>query len=312
MGFLRGFNNILPLTRDLMEASEKAQGKRDALAYYMRVTYQANQKVMRFPAGTGGKTYIHDSELEDKVIAHYRKCGVTQVNLVCNPDDLAGFKKTYTNFNKRFNVVLTEFDNENYLKSHMHKQKNKTGAEIFWFFFNKNYFYKLQAKRYAKAFKKFKTWMIENHLYSPVGAACQVPDNNFGKYWYNTIKKETNNLIMHIYGEAASQPNYWEKTDRAIKLVFPNQVWFTEARGIHFGDSMDSPKNEHLLLSDYHLGEESKLVNLALNNPNVRMLQIHSTFDIEKPNHKLNNYATLVIRENNVIEDRYDKAYIGN
>ncbi len=144
---IKGFNLPLPLWRDLL--SDKA--KMEALASFMR-NFSEDEKVLRWPAGTGGKTYYFDRELTQLFVAFCLLAGVKKMTIVVNPDDIDGFFKTYEMLIMYFEIVVIEFDNENYLRSHISQSLNGFSDRLLFII---NYNKLLAQKAQEKRFKDF-------------------------------------------------------------------------------------------------------------------------------------------------------------
>lgn len=292
---LKGWNNVLPLTQSLLEQPLKAK----ALAEKLK-TLDVNDKVLRFPAGTGGKDYVFDYDLTIKFAQFCHLAEVEKLTLVVNQNDISGFLQTYKILSQDFDIELIEFDNENYLWSHM--KKSIKGSEIWTFIFNKNKFIELKAKQYVEQFKEFKSILEDANIDIPLGAAIPIPFGYRDRIWTDIVKKETDNLIVHVYGKP-DEKNYFKNLGNALNSLKEYSLYLTEVSPIHFGDNINASQNEQYYLSDKFFEMKKDLEDELSKHSNIKMILSHCLFGWENyPNH----YKQFEITEDNQVKDLYE------
>jgi hypothetical protein len=294
---IKGFNQPLPLWISLLNDKVKSE----ALASYLR-SIPATQKALRWPAGTGGKTYIFDKDLTNKFNVFCVQSGIESLSLVVNPNDINGFLETYKILSANMEIVVLEFDNENYLRSHIQKQiKNASDLKLFSLNFNK--FSEKIAIEYRTKFVQFKKTLASNGINEPLAFVSDIPNDAKSSIWFNALKNYSDNCVIHVYGQP-DNPNYHKGLANSLEKLKDKNIFVTEYNPIYFGDSTETIKNENLEFSDTYF-EYNKKSLAVLNRLNVKGIWKHMLFDILEPNRILTPYRQLTIFPNGLIKDEY-------
>lgn len=295
---IKGFNQPLPLWISLLNDKVKSE----ALASYLR-SIPATQKALRWPAGTGGKTYIFDKDLTNKFNVFCVQSGIESLSLVVNPNDINGFLETYKILSANMEIVVLEFDNENYLRSHIQKQiKNASDLKLFSLNFNK--FSEKIAIEYRTKFVQFKKTLASNGINEPLAFVSDIPNDAKSTVWYNVLKNESDNAIIHVYGQPENA-NYFNGLSTSIDKMKSHNLFVTEKRGIHFGDSLESVKNQNLAFTEKHFEYEKKVDEVIYSKPNVKGVWNHFLFAELEPEKELSPYRELTIYPDGLIKNEY-------
>ena len=295
---IRGFNQPLPLWRDLF--SDKV--KMEALAHHLQ-GYKADDKVLRFPAGTGGKTFVFERDFTQRFANFCLLAGVNKVSMVVNQDDISGFFSAYEILSSNMEVTLIEFDNENYLRSHI--QKSVSNFKEFWLLaFNYNKLLDLKAKEYANNFIAFRKKIEQRRIKAPLAFVSDIPNDAKSSIWLNNLKDYSDDAVIHVYGQP-NTPNYHAGLKNSIDKMKDLNVWITETNGIHFGDNMDNSQNQNLAFSPLHFSFDALNNEVFESSPNVKGVWHHMLFDILKEDRDMNYYRKLSIYPDGFIKDEY-------
>jgi len=299
---IKGFNEPLPLWIDLLNNKAKSE----ALADHLK-SIPSNKKALRWPSGTGGKNYVFDKYLTARFNTFCIQSGIEETTLVVNPNDLKGHFETYKILSENLKITVQEFDNENYLRSHIVKSV-KTLSDLKLFTLNYNAFLEKVAIEYRTKFIQFKKLLKDNSIIDPVAFVCDIPNDLKSTIWFNTLKNESENAIVHIYGQPDNK-NYLTETGLSASLdkLKTHNLFVTEKCGIHFGDNTEVLVNEELAFTDLHFYFEKEVDKILASKSFVKGVWKHFLFDILKPGVKLSPYRQLTIFPDLLIKDEYQK-----
>lgn len=289
----KGWNNILPLMRRLLEKGNEAQA--DAFAEYLQ-GIPPEEKVLRWPAGTGSKSYVFERDLTIRFHDWCKKSGIQYLYLVVNEFDINGFYETYNILSKSFGIVNIEFTNEPYLPSHVRRGIKLWTKE--WWLMKLAYpqLLKLRADNLLIEYNVFRDACVEYGINEPISFPVDYPKGFQSSVFFERAKKHTNEFILHIY----------ERKDVAqvLKKLKPYNFHVTENSGIHFGDNLytdiRNPEKAHTKeFLDLHTAQTNSLEEAGA----IAVLD-HCFFDIDGVGERNNLYHRFLLKETEII-DRY-------
>lgn len=295
---IKGFNQPLPAWRSILNDKPKLDG----LISYLQ-SLPIDSKVLRWVGGTSSKNYFFERDLTNQFHAFCIQAGVGKISIVVNPNDINGFIETYKILSANIEVVLIEFGNEDYLRSHV--QKSTVGLkEMSLFYLNYNKLLEQKAIEYRTKFVQFQKTLSIHRITSSLAFCCDIPNDAKSTIWFNALKNTSNNCVIHVYGQP-DNPNYHNGLATSLDKLKTHNIYVTEFNGIHFGDSTDTIKNENLEFSNVHF-EFTKQSLKVLDRPNVKGVWHHMLFSILTPNEILSPYRQLTIYPNGLIKNEYN------
>lgn len=295
---IKGFNQPLPAWRSILNDKPKLDG----LISYLQ-SLPIDSKVLRWVGGTSSKNYFFERDLTNQFNAFCIQAGIGKISIVVNPNDINGFIETYKILSANIEVVLIEFGNEDYLRSHV--QKSTVGLkEMSLFYLNYNKLLEQKAIEYRKKFVQFQKTLSIHRITSPLAFCCDIPNDSKSSIWFNALKNYSDNCIIHAYGQP-DNPNYHKGLATSLDKMKDKSIFVTEYNPIHFGDSTETIKNENLEFSDTYF-EYNKKSLAVLNRSNVKGIWKHMLFDILEPNRILTPYRQLTIYPNGLIKNEYN------
>lgn len=284
---IKGFNNILPLLRRLLAKGNEMQA--DAFAEYLQ-DIPANEKALRFPAGTGSKTYIHDQQLTDRFSNWSEKAGIEYMSLVVNDSDEVGFLNMYSSLS-HFDIISIEYKNEDYIPSHV-----RAGLKLFsqdWVLsvFAYPQLLKKRAKQYGVKYAKFVELCHDSKIDIPISFVVDMPKGYQSSIWFNESKKYTDHIIIHSYGS--------DRIEKSLNKLKGKIIDVTEFKGIHFGDSLKDIRNEEKSHTSELIDIQTKHLGL-FESVGVRSVYEHCLFDIDGDRNNL--YHRFLLKGTEIID----------
>jgi len=226
---LRGFNAYIDFltgkeycpSGGLFENPLKWNPVKEALS-----AFPADRKVLRFPGGTGSRTWQYT---ESDISAFKTKCagaGVTKTTFVVNLSDIHGSMMAARKIAETLEIVLIEAGNEEY----DHARNPKGWGEIFTAWLNVGGWFRTLGREYGnqvnEVINNFKPFFPD----VPIGVTINVPNDSKNTGWWNGIRDKVLNakdVIIHPYRNPGDE-SYISNLHKNLGKLGGTNKWYTE------------------------------------------------------------------------------------